>query len=147
MTAMDVGLYVEASMLLAEFAWRVDNGEGHTVAELFLDDAAIDTPHFRLDGRAAIHDWFSARAPKDGPRLSRHHATNLRIRTLDSERIEILANALTFVGVAPAPGQGASVAVGVSRDVVRRTPDGLRFEARALQVVMEARLAAPEPHG
>jgi len=143
-THVDAQLYAEACHLLAEFGWRVDNGEGDTVADLFVEDALVETPHFRLEGRQAIHDWFSVRAPKNGARLSRHHSLNLRVRPLDGDRLEILANALTVVGEAPAPAHGGAVAIGTSHDVVRRTADGLRFESRILTLAFEGRISPPE---
>lgn len=141
----DTATYVEAQALLAEFAWRVDNHEGDTVAELFLADAVLKTPHFAIEGREAIHAWFSERAGKGSQRLSRHHSTNFRLRALGEDRFEVLANAFTIVGAAPAPGQGFAAAAGTSKDIVRRTPQGLRFESRELGVVLEGRIAAPEP--
>jgi hypothetical protein len=141
----DHATYAEATALLAEFAWRVDNGEGDTVAALFVDDAKLETPAFKLDGRKAIDEWFTQRAPKNSPRISRHHSTNIRVIPLGGDRFEVLANALTLVAQAPAPAQGAAVAVGTSRDVMRRTPEGLRFESRSLGVVIEGRVGAPEP--
>ena len=140
----DAKTYTEATALLAEFAWRVDNHEGDTVAELFVQDAVLKTPHFALEGRDAIHAWFSERAAKGSPRISRHHSTNLRLKALGGDRFEVLANALTLVGAAPSPGQGFAAAAGTSKDVVVRTPEGLRFEARELGVVLEGRIAAPE---
>jgi hypothetical protein len=137
-------IYAEASALLAEFGWRVDNGEGPTVAELFSEGATLETPQFKLEDRDAIHDWFSQRATKTSVRISRHCSTNIRVSPQGDGRYLVQANALTFVGAAPAPAQGLAFNVGTSTDVVEETPAGLRFVSRRLEVVGEARAMGPE---
>lgn len=128
--------------LLTEFAWRVDNGAGATVAALFTEDATIETPHFSLKGRAEIDRWFTERSAR-GDRLSRHYWTNLRL-TPDGDGYLAEANVMTAVGAPPAPQQGAALVLGHSTDQVVRVQDGWRFRSRRLTVTFEGTLTGGE---
>jgi hypothetical protein len=127
--------------LLTEFAWRVDEGRGDTVAELFTDDATVVTPHFSLEGRPAIHEWFSTRATLG--RVSRHFWSNLRLTTEDGALIA-RAGSLTLVGSAPAPSQGARLSAGISRDRIVFVEGRALFASRELTLSFEGSIAAPE---
>src|SRR5882672_3889901 len=61
--------------LLSEFYWRLDHPGSGTVADLFTEAGTIVTPRFELAGRAAIAQWFAARAQ----RTTRHRWSNLRL--------------------------------------------------------------------
>ena len=130
--------------LLTEFCWRVDNGAGDTVAELFAEDATVDTPHFNLSGKSAVHDWFSARA-KAGNRLSRHFWSNMRITSIGADRYRVQCNAMTLVGAPPAPSNGARVAAGSSEDEVLFVDGRALFASRKLDVIFEGAISAQEP--
>jgi hypothetical protein len=127
------------STLLSEFCCRVDTLRGDEVAELFTDDGIVKTPHFELSGRAQIHEWFSSRASA-GTRLSRHFWTNLRVTELESDIFRVEANAMTVVGVQPAPHPGASLAVGNSIDTIVFQDGHWLFAARTLEIAFEGRL-------
>lgn len=127
------------SALITEFCWRVDGGEGDRVAELFTDDAVLSTPHFQLSGRKEIDDWFKVRADPSS-RLSRHFWTNLRITSQPDGRYDVQAYAMTVVGSPPAPVAGASVAIGVSHDVVVLVGGRPLFASRRLDVTFQGRL-------
>jgi hypothetical protein len=132
-----------AEWLLSEFAWRVDNGEGTRVVELFTEDATVHTSHFELAGRAQIDDWFTSRAR--GDRLSRHFWSNLRIEAGQDGEVVVRANAMTLMGAQPAPHQGAKLVAGTSTDTIVRSGDGWRFSSRRLDLVFEGEIVASAP--
>ncbi|MFV3075525.1 nuclear transport factor 2 family protein [Niveispirillum fermenti] len=141
MTHGDAGLALARDAiggLLTEFAWRVDNGAGSSVAALFTPDATVETPHFTLQGRAEIDRWFTQRSAR-GDRLSRHYWSNLRL-TPDGDGYLAEANVMTAVGVPPAPQKGATLVLGHSTDKVMLTADGWRFCSRRLTVTFEGTL-------
>jgi ketosteroid isomerase-like protein len=129
--------------LIAEFCRRVDSGEGARVAELFTTDAAVNTPHFNLAGRDAIHAWFAERA-QPGKRLSRHFWTNLQVTNEGDGRYVAHAYAMTLASTPPAPGQGATIAVGTSTDWIVFEDDRPLFSRRTLDIAFEGRIVAPE---
>jgi hypothetical protein len=130
--------------LITEFCCRVDSGAGDQVSALFLPDATVVTPHFKLAGREAIHRWFSERAT-GGKRVSRHFWTNLRVTELVAGRYVAVANSMTLVGGPPAPCAGARIAAGQSTDEIL-IRDGLAlFASRTLDVQFEGAIASPGP--
>jgi ketosteroid isomerase-like protein len=136
------GLNADIGALITEFCWRVDGGEGTRVAELFTEDATLSTPHFTLTGRPEIDTWFTERADLT-KRLSRHFWTNLRVTSDGDGRFNVQAYAMTIVGVPPAPAAGATVAMGVSHDVVVIEEGRPLFASRRLDLTFQGRLEAP----
>ena len=128
------------SELLTEFCWRADHDEGAAMADLFTDDAWIDTPHFNVRGRAEIDALFAARS---GTKLSRHNWSNLRVTPLGGGRFKTVSNMITAVGSLPAPQRWGRIAFTTSTDEIVRTGDQLLFASRRLQIVFE--LTVPEP--
>ena len=138
--APDASVTATIAALITEFCWRVDSGDGGRVAELFTDDAVVVAPHFTLEGRQAIDDWFKVRADPS-KRLSRHFWTNLRISLGDDGRYTAQAYAMTVVGTPPAPAAGADVAMGISTDMVVIENGRALFASRRLDLTYEGRLA------
>jgi hypothetical protein len=66
------------TQLIAEFAFRVDQHGGLTVADMFDENGYYESDGKRSTGRAAIRAAYEQRAAR-GPRTSRHLFTNLRI--------------------------------------------------------------------
>lgn len=123
--------------LLTEFAWRVDHGAADRVADLFTEDAVIETPMFKLDGRAAIAKQFGERA-KDTSRVSRHIWTNLRLTRQDDGSLLAQSGAQTYMANGDAPLAPADRVVGDSIDVVVKDADGVwRFASRRLVIAFK----------
>ena len=129
--------------LISEFCWRVDGGEGTRVAELFTADATLETPLFKIEGREAIHAWFSERADTS-KRLSRHFWTNLRVGDDEAGGFVAHAYAMTVVGVSPAPAAGANIALGVSEDRIVIEGGRMLFAGRRLDLSFEGRIVAKD---
>lgn len=127
--------------LLTEFCWRVDTARGDTVAELFTEEATVDTPHFNLRGKADIHAWFAGRA---GKRLSRHCWTNLRITPQGADRYRVETNMMTTAGPVPAPASGGMIVIGSGIDEVDFASGTPLFTSRTLEILFEGVIAAPE---
>jgi hypothetical protein len=106
------------------------------VAQLFTEDATVDTPHFKLAGATDIDAWFSkhANAPE---RLSRHFWTNLRIFPEGPEAFVAHANTQTYVRGQPAPNQTVRYAIGATTDRIVRRGGVLLFAARKLDILFE----------
>lgn len=142
-TTSDPEIVSRVGQLITEFCWRVDGGEGTRVAELFTADATLETPHFKVEGRDAIHAWFSERADTS-KRLSRHFWTNLRVTGDEAGGFVAHAYAMTVVGVPPAPAAGANVAMGVSEDRVVVEDGRMLFASRRLDLSFEGRIVAKD---
>jgi SnoaL-like domain len=125
--------------LLTEFAARVDDGRGDSVHELFIEAGEIETPAFKLTGRAAIQQRFAARA-RDTTRKTRHFWSNPQFAG-DESRITVTTNVMTVVN---AEGK-TSLTGGTSLDVVVPSPDGFVFARRRLEVAFDGQLLAREP--
>lgn len=144
MTIVDLEAAHAITALITEFCWRVDNGAGDRVAELFTANATLDAPHFSLAGRDEIHAWFVERAT-GGKRLSRHFFSNLRVTDEGEGRYKVEANAMTLVGAPPAPSHGARIAAGSSTDRLLHADGKWLFTSRRLDIVFEGSIAAPVP--
>lgn len=133
---MDLAKRAAAADLLHAFSWRVDNGAGDRVAELFTEQATVVTPRFQLAGRAEIHAWFSERARVAG-RTARHINTNLCFEEA-GDRLRV--NGYSLVTMQPAPGEDAQVAIGSTTDEIVFEDGKPLFAARRLDVVLQGRL-------
>lgn len=103
--------------LISEVVGRRDRGEGHTMAELFTEDAVIVTPHSNMKGRAEIDANFSDPA-KAAAATTRHFWSNLTLTPLDDGSVQVEAYALTVVALASEAGQGPRMMAGFTRDIV-----------------------------
>ena len=129
--------------LLSEFCWCADNDRGDEIGALFTEDAIVETPHFRLDGRGEIEASFTARS---GTKLSRHCWTNLRITALDERRYRVDSNMMTTVGALPAPQPSGRLVIGSCIDEILFADDGRPlFKSRSLQIAFEGSLAGEIP--
>lgn len=131
------------SALITEFCWLVDNKQGERVADLFTEDATVDTPHFNLAGRDQIHAWFSKRA-NDPQRLSRHFWSNLRIVPDGANAYRAYANATTYVGAQPTPASTGRYAVGASSERIVVRDGAYLFASRTLEVLFEGAVVPGE---
>ncbi len=122
----------EIEDLMSEFSHRVDNGLGATLHELFVEDGVIATPAFRLEGREAIRERFTARGA-DPNRRTRHYWTNLRL-SQHGDAIHAISNVITAVNVT---GQPVQLMGGSSEDIMVRTADGWAFKDRSLEIVFD----------
>jgi SnoaL-like domain len=127
--------------LLTEFYWRIDNDQGGSVAELHTEDATVDTPFFALAGRQAIHELFSHLPPD---RHGCHSWLNLRVVDKGDGRYLAQTNTLAFIGVKPAPCQGAQVMAGTATDLIIFDGDRPLFATRHLYPGFDGRIVAVE---
>lgn len=129
------------SALVTEFYWRIDNDQGGSVAELFTEDATVDTPFFALAGRRALHELFSHLPPD---RLTCHSWSNMRVVEKGDGHYLAHTNTLTFAGVKPAPGQGAQVMAGTCTDLIIFDGERPPFATRHLYPRFDGRIVAME---
>jgi hypothetical protein len=122
--------------LVLEFAWRIDNGQAHTLGELMTLDASFARPTLPdvvLQGREAILAAFSAR-PKH--LVSQHLNLNIRIQLTGADTAEGHSVVMLFLADAndePIPGKGRKTGapiLGTWTDTFVRTPEGWRFKDR-----------------
>ena len=123
--------------LLTEFCWYADHDLGGQMATLFTDDAWIETPHFKVRGKAEIESHFVARS---GTKLSRHTWSNLRVERANDNRFLAVTNMINFVGMQPAPQREGRLAVATSADEIVIEGDVARFVSRNLTVLFELTL-------
>ena len=129
--------------LLSEFYWRLDHPGSGTVADLFTEAGTIVTPRFELAGRAAIAQWFAARAQ----RTTRHRWSNLRLTRAADRSVAVDAYLSTAAAPVSAASAAAEVMISETHDIVVRDEQGAwQFAARNLSVVFEGRLSAGAAH-
>jgi len=129
--------------LLSEFYWRLDHPGSGTVADLFTEAGTIVTPRFELAGRAAIAQWFAARAQ----RTTRHRWSNLRLTRAAGRCVAVDAYLSTAAAPTSAASAAAEVMISETHDMVVRDEQGAwQFAARNLSVVFEGRLSAGAAH-
>src|SRR6195256_1698615 len=129
--------------LLSEFYWRLDHPGSGTVADLFTEAGTIVTPRFELAGRAAIAQWFAARAQ----RTTRHRWSNLRLTRAADRSVAVDAYLSTAAAPVSAASAAAEVMISETHDIDVRDEQGAwQFAARNLSVVFEGRLSAGAAH-
>ncbi len=127
------------SALLTEFCWCADNDRGDLIADLFTDNAVVETPQFRLVGKEEIAASFTART---GTKLSRHNWTNLRVAPLANGRYRVESNMINSVGALPAPQYRGRLVLASSIDeVIFVEKDRPLFASRLLQIAFDGILA------
>lgn len=115
-------LRLEVEALLAEWAWRVDEGRAVTAAELFCEDAAQDLLGAVSVGLPAIRAAFQRRQDLRD-RLSQHTISNVRIVSHEADVVHAQWVLTLFRSDTPQrPAVPFLVAVG--HDHLRRMPDG-----------------------
>jgi uncharacterized protein (TIGR02246 family) len=129
--------------LLNEVVARRDNGEGHRVAELFTEDAMIVTPHSKMEGRSAIHAYFSD-AERAASTTTRHLWTNLALAPLDDGSVQVDSYAVTVVSATGAPEKGVMLMVGNTHDIAVHENGMWRLASRHVTHALRGRLAAVE---
>ena len=112
------------TMMNALFARR-DSGKGHLMSELFTEDALLETTFARLEGREAIHAFFS-NAAHGGTGPIRHFWSNLTLEAQPDGTVKAHSYGLT---VGDVNGE-VVVMAGDMRDVLVREPDGWKFRER-----------------
>jgi hypothetical protein len=119
--------------LNAEFAYRVDHGLEHTVADLFVPQGC----YMRADGsgsrgREAIRATFARRRER-GARTARHIFTNLRISFETENRVSGTSIMTLYAEDGPPPHPPDVLAVSDFVDVYVRGADGRwLYESRTI---------------
>ena len=117
--------------LVARYNANGDSGRFDPMLELFCEDAVLEVPERRLEGRAAIRAFFEAVARGEGARrrvrLMRHHVATHQIDLLgpDEARGRCYYQVLTEDGL---DHWGRYV------DEYRREAAGWRFRSRVVSV-------------
>lgn len=124
--------------LIAEFAWRIDHGDGHGVEDLFTDDGAYVLFGWPLEGRDSIKGFYDDRRSR-GPRTSRHVYDNVRITDGPDDRTAHVSSILTLHAADGEPPLPLSLLmVADYLDTLHRDDDGTwRFRRRDTTLVFE----------
>ena len=136
-------VYTAIGALLTEFCWRVDQGEGRRVADLFTQNGSVTSPHFHRAGREEIGALYQSRADT-GDRLTRHFWSNLRVTPNGEGRFGATSYAMTAVGAPPAPVTGGDLVLAISTDVITFEDGRPLFASRSLAVTFEGRITSRE---
>lgn len=126
------GIVQSITQLVAEFAFRIDQLGGLTVAEMFEENGYYESDGKRSTGRAAIRAAYEQRAAR-GPRTSRHLFTNLRVFTDADGRYRGTSIMLLFAR----DGQGVHPANPI---LVADVEDEYRFNAAGAPEILSRRL-------
>jgi len=130
-TAERMAIRSQIEALTTEYYYRVDHGESERVAELFTPDCVFQPGGTeRMIGREAVRAYYANR-PKTW--VTRHVSTNLRLRYVNPDRVEIIRLFTHYLGdTRDGPGPYPAVpSVAEYREVAVRGDDGQwRFESR-----------------
>lgn len=127
-------LAIEA--LNAEFAYRIDHGQGDTVAELFTADGCYGrSTGERSAGRDAIRRAYGLRAAQ-GPRTARHLFTNLRLQHQAPDLVHGTTILLLFAEDGPPPRTAQPLVVADYEDIYALEADGQwRYRSRIIHTL------------
>lgn len=119
---IDLMLRLEVETLLAEWAWRVDEGRAASAAELFCEDAEQNLMGNRNVGIDAIRAAFRRRQGLPD-RVSQHIVSNVRITHAESDFVHAQW-VVTLFRSDTSERSAVPFMVGVGKDQYRRVSDG-----------------------
>ena len=122
--------------LLALYGHIIDDRQWSRIEELFTPDGIFDMSEL---GFPAAHGVSAIRAQwkdENAPHPLAHHGTNIVVTENSDGTVQVLSKAL---GV----GYKGRVGSATYRDVLRKTPEGWRFEHRRVILRLPDRI--PEP--
>lgn len=117
--------------LLAGYCHAMDACRSDLCIRLFADDAILDTPVGRAQGRAAILAWIEGRfalRPKDFQ--VGHHLLNPLLAPVDANRIRVRSMLLYTRQSLEENGRSELLSTGIYEDEMTRTGEGWRFARR-----------------
>jgi len=128
----------ELGDLITTFCWYADHGEEVKIPDLFTADGRISAPGMDVQGKADLTELFEGRAKQAG-RQSRHLWSNMRILSVEPDRIEAVVTATTYIGSGDQPATPESYVVGDSYETFEKGSDGQwRFAERRLDLAFKA---------
>mgnify|MGYP003981886593 FL=1 len=128
----------ELGDLITAFCWYADHGEAGKIPGLFTDDGRISAPGMDVEGKDNLIELFEGRAQQTD-RLSRHLWANMKILKVESDRIELVVTATTYIGSGENPVQPETYVVGDSYETFEKNEAGeWRFLERRLDLTFKA---------
>lgn len=113
---------------LANRYWALsDLLEDVPLAELFETDATFDLGTLKLEGLAAIEQFFANRAQgmRETERVTRHVASNFLALPEGPDRVRVRSTGLVYAANGALPLEaGAPSGIADFEDICRRQPDG-----------------------
>lgn len=133
--------------LITAYTHYVDDfGERAKVHELFTTDGIWESDEARLEGRDELRAFFSK---NDGPRKSRHVASNVAVRVTGEDSAEGLSYFTLYRHLGEKPRtpdlDDQPVILGHYTDRFERTPEGWRIAHRRADVGFVRRSALKKP--
>lgn len=124
--------------IITAFCWYADHGKADKIPDLFTEDGCLNAPGMVVQGKADLTELFEGRAKQAG-RSSRHLWSNMRILSVDADRIEAVVTATTYIGTGEPPMFPETTVVGDSYETFEKGDDGRwRFAERRLELVFKS---------
>lgn len=126
--------HVQLERLAIELSWRLDNGLGETIPELFTENGSIATLGEPVVGHEALRAWGAMMDSPDSPIPGvRHVLTNLRFTADGPDGANGTVYITAYLAGAPDGLATVPFAVGVCTDRYRRTEQGWKVESRIFE--------------
>ena len=122
--------HVQLSRLVTEHAWRADNGQAHTIHELYIDNGELSLGSSPLRGREAIREWGRQLVANPPWRVIRHVCGNMRFVSDGPDAAEGTTILTVFMVAGSEAASTQPFSVGEDHDRFVRTEDGWRFVSR-----------------
>ncbi|MCY4190037.1 MAG: nuclear transport factor 2 family protein [Rhodospirillaceae bacterium] len=140
-------LRLEIDALISEFAWRIDQGDPETAADLFTEDGwyGRETGE-RSIGRSEIRAAYARRKGREGTagiRTSRHLFTNLRLHEVSDAAARGSCILLLFAADGPPPHPARPLLVQDYEDAYRRVDGQWFFASRSARKIFVAENFVP----
>jgi len=117
--------------LLSRYCHSIDAPRADLCAELFTEDAVLETPVGVAEGGAAIREWIDGRLAlrQEGIQV-RHSMLSTLVAPLDEDRVRVRSTLLYTWETLEIPREVSVKSTVIYEDVVQRTSDGWRFASR-----------------
>jgi hypothetical protein len=126
--------HVQLQRLAIELSWRLDNGLGWTIPELFTEDGSIATLGEPVVGHEALGAWGRMMDSDESPIPGvRHVLTNLRFTADGPDRATGTVYVTAYLAGAPEGMATLPFAMGVCTDHYLRTEDGWKVVSRVFE--------------
>ncbi len=121
--------------LLARYCHSIDASRADLCIGLFADDAVLDTPVGKAEGRAAILEWIEGRLKMRAPEYQvGHYMMNTLVARLGPDSVKVRSMFLYTRQRRDGAASAELLGSGLYEDEVRKEASGWKFSARRFTI-------------
>jgi len=137
-SSIDTADQAAINELLSRYCHSIDAARADLCADLFTDDASLNTAVGKAKGSKAIRAWIEGRlALREEGMQVRHYLLNILLAPLAADLVRARSTLLYTTQARDAQTSAQLLATGIYEDEIRRTAQGWRFSDRTVEMAPE----------